>query len=73
MVAWVLLVIGGLNWLLVGAFGYDLVASLLGDMSAASRTVYVLVGVAAVYVLISGKKSCKSSSSMSNESSAPQM
>jgi uncharacterized membrane protein YuzA (DUF378 family) len=44
-----LLVIGGLNWGLVGLFGFDLVASLFGAMSPASRLVYVLVGTAAVY------------------------
>jgi uncharacterized membrane protein YuzA (DUF378 family) len=47
----VLLVIGGLNWLLVGLFNFDLVAALFGQMSALSRTVYVLVGIAALCVL----------------------
>jgi uncharacterized membrane protein YuzA (DUF378 family) len=44
-----LLVIGGLNWGLVGLLGIDLVASLLGPMSGLSRIVYVLVGLAAAY------------------------
>ena len=44
-----LLVIGGLNWGLVGFFGFDLVKSMLGDMSVLSRIVYVLVGLSAVY------------------------
>lgn len=44
-----LLVVGGLNWGLVGAANFDLVATLFGDMSALSRIVYVLVGVSAVY------------------------
>ena len=52
-IALVLLVIGGLNWLLVGAFDFDLVAATFGDMSPASRVVYVLVGIAAVWTLIS--------------------
>ncbi len=52
-IALVLLVIGGLNWLLVGAFNFDLVAAIFGDMSPASRVVYVLVGIAAVWTLIS--------------------
>ena len=47
----VLLVIGGLNWLLVGLFNFDLVAAIFGDMSVMSRLVYVLVGIAAVCVL----------------------
>jgi hypothetical protein len=48
----IVLVVGGLNWLLVGALNLDLVATLFGDMSALSRIVYVLVGVAAIYVAI---------------------
>ena len=43
----VLVIVGGLNWGLVGFFGFDLVATLFGDMSVASRAVYVLVGLAA--------------------------
>lgn len=49
----VLLVIGGLNWGLVGLFGFDLVAALAGEMSIVSRTVYVLVGLAALYQAVS--------------------
>jgi len=49
VVAAVLLVVGGLNWGLIGAARFDLVATLFGDMSALSRTVYLLVGVAALY------------------------
>ncbi|UCG53427.1 MAG: DUF378 domain-containing protein [Candidatus Latescibacterota bacterium] len=45
----VLLVVGGLNWGLVGLFGFDLVASLFGHMSFLSRIVYILVGVSAAY------------------------
>jgi uncharacterized protein len=45
----VLLVVGGLNWGLVGLLDFDLVAALLGGMSVASRAVYALVGLSAVY------------------------
>lgn len=48
--ALVLVVVGGLNWGLVGVFGFDLVAWLLGDMSALARLVYGLVGLSAVYL-----------------------
>jgi uncharacterized membrane protein YuzA (DUF378 family) len=48
----VLLIVGGLNWLLVGAFEFDLVAALFGVMSPLSRIVYVLVGLSAVYQII---------------------
>ncbi|MBA3777313.1 MAG: DUF378 domain-containing protein [Betaproteobacteria bacterium] len=55
-IAMILLVVGGLNWLLVGAFGFDLVATLFGEMSALSRTVYVLVGLSAIYILFCSSK-----------------
>ncbi len=45
-----LLVVGGLNWGLVGLFNFDLVAMLFGAMSGLSRLVYSLVGASAVYV-----------------------
>ncbi len=44
-----LLVVGGLNWGLVGAFEYNLVGELFGADSGAARVVYTLVGLAAVY------------------------
>lgn len=49
--AYVLVVVGGLNWGLVGAFDYNLVDSLFGAGSALSRVVYVLVGLAALEML----------------------
>jgi uncharacterized protein len=45
----VLLIIGGLNWGLIGLFGFNLVAAIFGDMTAVSRLVYTLVGFAALY------------------------
>ncbi len=47
-----LVIVGGLNWLLVGLLDFDLVASLFGEMSPPSRIVYVLVGLSAVWQLI---------------------
>jgi uncharacterized membrane protein YuzA (DUF378 family) len=50
VLATVLLVVGGLNWGLVGLFQFDLVAALFGGSSSAlARVVYTLVGLAAVY------------------------
>jgi uncharacterized protein len=54
--ALVLTGVGGLNWGLVGLFRFDLVAAILGGMefgetNLASRVVYTLVGVSAVYLL----------------------
>lgn len=45
----VLLVMGGLNWGLVGIYGFDLLASLLGDGSVATRTAYAVLGISALY------------------------
>ncbi|WP_181347441.1 DUF378 domain-containing protein [Thalassobacillus sp. CUG 92003] len=51
-VALLLIIIGGLNWLLVGLFQWDLVGGIFGGMdSAIARIVYVLVGIAAIYSL----------------------
>jgi len=49
LIAMILLVIGGLNWGLVGIFNYNLVTSLLGDASMMSKVVYGLVGLCALY------------------------
>jgi len=50
VIALVLVVVGALNWGLVGLFNFDLVAAIFGDMSVVSRVVYSLVGVSAVLV-----------------------
>lgn len=47
-----LIIVGGLNWGLVGAFNFDLVAAIFGPMSALSRLVYILVGLSALYQII---------------------
>ncbi|HUX16162.1 MAG TPA: DUF378 domain-containing protein [Phycisphaerae bacterium] len=48
----VLVVVGGLNWGLVGLFNFDLVQAILGGVPILARLVYLLVGLAAVYVAI---------------------
>ncbi|WP_043713042.1 DUF378 domain-containing protein [Symbiobacterium thermophilum] len=51
-IARLLVIIGALNWGLIGLFGFDLVAFLFGgQMSLISRLVYTLVGVAGVFVI----------------------
>jgi uncharacterized membrane protein YuzA (DUF378 family) len=50
-----LLVIGGLNWGLVGLLNFDLVAAILGNMSFLSRIIYVVVGVSAIYQALQWK------------------
>ncbi len=48
----VIVVIGGLNWGLVGFFNFDMVAWVFGDMATAARIVYGLVGLAALYEVV---------------------
>ena len=51
VIALILVIIGGLNWGLVGIFHFDLVAAIFGDMSILSRVVYAVVGLAAIYCI----------------------
>jgi uncharacterized membrane protein YuzA (DUF378 family) len=51
-IAWVLVIIGGLNWGLVGLFNFDLVASIFGEGSLASSIVYSLVGLSALVLIV---------------------
>ena len=47
----ILLIIGGLNWLLVGLFGWDVGEIFGGQAAIVSRVVYILVGLSALYQL----------------------
>ena len=50
-IALALVIIGALNWLLVGLFDFNLVSTLFGNMSVFSRIIYVLVGISGVISL----------------------
>lgn len=52
VVTLVLLIVGGLNWGLVGLFDFNLVAALFGETSILSRVVYLLVGLSALWQLV---------------------
>lgn len=52
MLALALVLIGGLNWLLVGLFSFNLVTAIFGDGSLLARIVFILVGVSALYILM---------------------
>lgn len=47
-IALTLVIIGALNWLLIGLFDFDLVATLFGTMSVLSRIIYSLVGLSGI-------------------------
>ena len=55
VVVWTLLAIGGLNWGLVGIFNFNLVAAIFGEMSGLSRVIYAIVGLAALYDIVTIK------------------
>ena len=48
-IALVLVIIGAINWGLIGFFKFDLVATIFGQMSALSRIVYALVGISGLW------------------------
>jgi uncharacterized membrane protein YuzA (DUF378 family) len=52
IIAYILVIIGALNWGLIGLFHLDVVAHLLGAGTMATRVVYVLVGLGAVILLV---------------------
>jgi uncharacterized membrane protein YuzA (DUF378 family) len=55
----VLLIVGGLNWGLVGAFNFNLVTTLFGTVSVVTTVIYVAVGLAAVYLALISRKLTK--------------
>ncbi len=50
-IALILVVIGAINWGLIGFFDFDLVRAIFGDMTLVSRIIYALVGVSGLYAL----------------------
>lgn len=53
LITQILLIVGGLNWLLVGAFQFDLVAAIFGGQDAPlSRLIYIVVGLCAIWQVI---------------------
>jgi uncharacterized membrane protein YuzA (DUF378 family) len=49
LIAAIFLFIGGVNWGLIGLFGFNLVEQILGSMSGLTRIIYILVGMSALY------------------------
>ncbi len=58
IVSFILLAIGGLNWLLV-AFGWNLVESIFGAGTVVTKAIYILVGIAAIIEIVTHGKNCK--------------
>lgn len=51
IIAWILLIIGGLNWLIIGIFSVNIVGLLVGEVAVLLRIVYILVGLSALWIL----------------------
>lgn len=69
MIAFILLVIGGLNWGLVGLGGFaggnwNIVHMILGSMPKIEWLVYILVGLSAIWIAVGHKKDCRTCKSM---------
>jgi len=60
-IAYILVVIGGINCGLIGFFSWDLIAAIFGDMSSVSRIIYALIGLAGLYVLVKLFSDCNAS------------
>ena len=58
MTAFILLVVGGLNWGLT-ALGYNVVNMVLGSLGPVETIVYILVGLAAIYEIVTHKGNCR--------------
>lgn len=52
-IAWILLLIGGINWLMMGIFSVNVIGMMFGSMSIVARILYCLVGLAAIWLIIS--------------------
>ena len=59
MVAFLLTVVGAVNWGLVGLLAFNLVTAVVGSIAGAEKVVYILAGASAVYLLVTHKKNCK--------------
>lgn len=59
LIAFILLVVGGLNWLLVGLFDWDISALFGGMSSLVAKVIYILVGLSAIYEIATHKSRCK--------------
>ena len=51
LIAYILVIIGAMNWGLIGFFNFDLVASIFGEMTFMTRLIYDLVGISALILL----------------------
>lgn len=59
MIAFILVIVGGINWLLLALTGWE-IGHIFGGMSSPiSEIIYILVGLSAIYLVVMHKKDCK--------------
>ena len=51
VIAFILVIVGALNWLLIGLFNFNLVSMIFGPLSFLSRSIYTLVGLASLWII----------------------
>ncbi len=71
LITFLLLIIGGLNWLLVGVIGWDIGSIFGGQAAVISRIIYILVGLSAIYEVVTHKNCCKDCSAKAAASAKP--
>lgn len=59
MSAFVLVIIGGVNWGLFGLFNLDLIETIFGNWPTLAEIIYTIIGIAAVYLAFTHMKECK--------------
>lgn len=53
LIAFIILLIGGINWLTIGLFNFNFVSAISGSMMVITRIIYSLVGISAIWLIIS--------------------
>ena len=67
MVAWILVMVGGLNWLLVGLFNWGIGDLFTGSMMWVAQVIYILVGLSAIYEIATHSMRCKDCETMGSK------
>ncbi|MBP9691622.1 DUF378 domain-containing protein [Candidatus Woesebacteria bacterium] len=70
-IAFILIIIGSINWLLVGILGWDIGELFGGQGTIISRIIYILVGLSAIYEVATHKKTCKDCCTVSAPQTPP--
>ena len=73
IIAFILLIIGGLNWLLFGIWGWEIGQLFGGNTALVSRIIYILIGLAALFELFSHKATCKMCKGADKPKPTPEM